>query len=260
MESIANMAGHGVYAVPRSVKDLSDCHFYQTIDVPGYGTVNGEWDLRPGIADYVGHVEFAGKRVLEVGTASGFVCFYIESRGGSVVAVDLSEREIWDIVPYAKEDLAAIAAQRRAHARRINNSFWLCHEAFGSRARVIHSTAYQIPDAIGPVDTALFACVLLHLRDPWLALQRAARLTSETMIVTELAPSDSRELAFVPDASQNDSTQTWWRFSPELIVRYLNVLGFGDPVVTRHRQVNTSGSVPLFTVVARRRVPFAPPV
>src|SRR5436309_16016655 len=105
-----------VYASPRVVTSLDDCYFYHTTDIPGFGTVTGEWDLRPGISDYLGRVDFRGKRVLEPGTASGFVCFHIESLGGDVVAVDLSERESWDIVPYATLDAAAVLAHRRGHA------------------------------------------------------------------------------------------------------------------------------------------------
>lgn len=240
------------YAEPQSVTTLDDCYFYHSMDIPGYGEVAGEWDLRPGISDYLGHVALKGKRVLEIGTANGYVCFHIESIGGEVVAVDLSERETWDIVPYAAVDLAAIVAQRRGHARRINNAFWLCHKAVQSRARVVYCTAYEVPDAIGPVDVAVFGCVLLHLRDPWLALERAARLTTETMIVTDLVPADGRDLAFLPDPKALEPLETWWRFSPAIIVRYLAVLGFGGAVITQHRQRIGAERVPLFTVVARR--------
>lgn len=240
------------YAEPQSVTTLADCYFYHTMDVPGHGVIAGEWDLRPGVSDYLGHAAFSGKRVLEIGTANGYVCFHIESIGGEVVAVDLSDKENWDIVPYAAVDGAAIVDQRRGHMRRINNAFWLCHSLLKSRARVVYTTAYQIPDAIGPVDLSVFGCVLLHLRDPWLALERAARLTRETMIVTDLAPSDKRELAFLPDPKALEPLETWWRLSPAIIVRYLAVLGFEGAVVTHHRQLVGKERVPLFTVVARR--------
>ncbi|MBV9971725.1 MAG: hypothetical protein JO135_00155, partial [Candidatus Eremiobacteraeota bacterium] len=38
---------HGVYyAEPRTVTNLSDCYFYHTMEIPGYGLVEGQWDLR----------------------------------------------------------------------------------------------------------------------------------------------------------------------------------------------------------------------
>jgi hypothetical protein len=78
-----------LWAVPRTITDLKDCDFYHTMDIPGVGLVKGEWDLRLGIRRYLGNVAFRDKRVLEIGTASGFVCFYIESQGAEVVAYDL---------------------------------------------------------------------------------------------------------------------------------------------------------------------------
>src|SRR5438477_4766118 len=252
MEIIVN---EDVYATPRVVTDLADCYFYHTTDIPGVGTVRGEWDLRPGISEYLGRVDFRGKRVLEVGTASGFVCFHVESLGGNVVAVDLSECESWDIVPYATVDNATVFAQRRALAHGMNNAFWLCHRALQSCARMCYSTAYSIPDAVGIVDITIFAAILLHMRDPWLALECTARRTRETMIVTDLAPSDDDELAFVPDPNKNDTSQTGRRFWPRLIVRYLGVLGFSDAVATYHHQPISNGdNVPMFTVVAHRRI------
>ena len=87
---------------PRIVTDLDDCDFYHTMDIPGYGLVHGEWDLRNGIREYFGDADVSGKRVLEIGTASGFGCFYLESQGAEVVAQDLSSSLTWDIVPFAR--------------------------------------------------------------------------------------------------------------------------------------------------------------
>lgn len=35
-----------IYAKPRHVRDLSECYFYHTMDLPGVGTRLGNWDLR----------------------------------------------------------------------------------------------------------------------------------------------------------------------------------------------------------------------
>jgi len=75
------MSRDDVYAPPRTVTDLNDCYFYHTVDVPGVGRVTGEWDLRAGVREYLGSVPFAGKRVLEIGPASGFLSFFMEREG-----------------------------------------------------------------------------------------------------------------------------------------------------------------------------------
>ena len=52
----------------------------------------------------MGKVDLRGKRVLEMETASGFLCFYMESKGAEVVAYDLSPDHLWDIVPFYNID------------------------------------------------------------------------------------------------------------------------------------------------------------
>ena len=93
-ETVAASRDSSVYAEPRTVTDLEECYFYHSMEIPGYGLVEGPWDLRGGVDDYLGNVDLNGKRVLEVGTASGFLCFTMEGRGADVVAYDLSGRAV----------------------------------------------------------------------------------------------------------------------------------------------------------------------
>jgi len=252
------------YAAPQLVTDLGTCYFYHAMDVPGHGLVEGEWDLRDGIRAYLGEVELEGKRVLEVGTASGFVCFAMEKQGAEVVAFDLSPEQTPDIVPFARADVQRADSDHRAHVKKLNNAFWLSHRLLGSRARVVYGTAYAIPAAIGPVDVATLGCVLLHLRDPFLALVNAARLTRQTIVITEPVVVRSwlkrlllRQVAgpaalFFPEFRTATPLTTWWVLTPEVIQSWLGVLGFEDTRVTYHRQQFRGKPVRLFTVVGRR--------
>ena len=123
-------AQSSVYAEPRAVTDLEECYFYHSMEIPGYGLVQGPWDIRGGVDDYLGNVDLNGKRVLEVGTASGFLCYTMEGRGADVVAYDLSDKQSWDVVPYAQYDHTSFDSDRREHLRKLNNSWWLGHGAF----------------------------------------------------------------------------------------------------------------------------------
>ena len=53
--------GRIIYATPKIVEDIGDCIFYHTMDLPGYGTMKGSWDLRGREADYLGRVDFRAR-------------------------------------------------------------------------------------------------------------------------------------------------------------------------------------------------------
>jgi hypothetical protein len=174
-----------IYATPQHVIDLNDCWFYHTLDLPGYGTVPGLWDLRDGVADYLGRTPLRGKRVLEIGTASGFLCFAMERQGAEVVAVDLPPGQANDFVPRARLGSFDPYVQRTLSGlERMRKSYWLGHRVLRSAARVFHGSVYALPAELGLVDVSTFGCILLHLRDPFLALANALRLTREKVIIT----------------------------------------------------------------------------
>lgn len=253
------------YAAPIAVASLSECYYYHTMDVPGHGLVEGEWDLRGGVDAYLGHEPVAGKRVLEIGTASGFLCFEMERRGADVVAFDLGANDPWDMVPFARSDVGATAADRSDHMARINRSWWFNHRAFGSKTRMVYGSVYAIPASIGTVDVCTFGAMLVHVRDPFLALQRAAALAPATIVVTELAPrrralkilesaARRRSPLFLPDALTGTPLDAWWSFSPEAMSNMLGVLGYRTERVVRHAPLYRKRPTPMFTLVARRSV------
>lgn len=248
-----------IYATPQPVSSIEDCYFYHTTDVPGYWTVEGEWDLRRGANEYLGSVSLKGKRVLEVGTASGFLCFHMESQGAEVVAYDLSQDYDWDVVPYAQYDYQQDVLGRRAHIRRLNNAFWFGHKAFNSKAKMVYGTVYAIPEAIGLVEISTFGSILLHVRDPFLALQNALRLTTETVIVTDVYPPGMPEqtsMYFVPSFQNTQPRETWWNLPPALIKSFIGVLGFEEAEVSYHDQKYRGQKQRLYTVVGRRTRPL----
>jgi hypothetical protein len=270
-----------VEAPPRVVDDLSACDFYHTMDIPGHGHVAGQWDLRGGLGAYLGGVDFVGARVLELGTADGYISFEVERQGAEVVSYDLSPDFRWDVVPYARAALSTARTADPGHwltteakfkegIARLNNAYWLAHRAHGSKARVVYGDVYSVPEAVGDVDVALFGSILLHTRDPFAALASALRLTRTTVVVTELRdrlslppavsqvkrvlPRRLRQPAmrFLPDWRTGRDPDGWWRLSPELVVDFVGVLGFEDTTVSYHTQPYKGRPRRMFTVVGRR--------
>ncbi|MFN8133541.1 MAG: class I SAM-dependent methyltransferase [Solirubrobacteraceae bacterium] len=251
------MPSPDLYADPYRVERIEECAFYHVMDVPGHGVVGSGWDLRGGEQDYLGHVDLAGKRVLEIGPASGFLTFYMESQGAEVVAVELAPDADWDVVPQAGLDVQAIADERRAGMPQLRNAFWFAHRQHGSAARVHYGSVYDLPDDLGHFDLAVMCAVLLHTRDPLRIVEQCARL-SDQLLVTDMHYPELGELPvmqLVPSA-ENREWDTWWRFSPALITNFMGVLGFGDPAVTRHEQrfapEGADLRMPMFTATATR--------
>jgi hypothetical protein len=250
-----------VWVVPRDVRRLEDCYFYHTMDIPNYGTVRGDWDLRGREKTYLGNVDVRGKRVLEIGPASGHLCFSMERMGAEVAAYDLSDEEEWDLVPYAGQ-VEDERAKRKDQIRRLNNGYWFAHRAFASRARVAYGAVYGIPHDIGQFDICTLGSILLHLRDPFLALERVTAHVRETAIVTDVAPAGldlvGRVAVFRPDAVTRLPNDTWWDLSPALVSQFLRILGFPDTEIHFHKGLYTGGQAPggveiqLYTVVGRR--------
>jgi 2-polyprenyl-3-methyl-5-hydroxy-6-metoxy-1,4-benzoquinol methylase len=251
--------GTGLFARARNVTNIDNCVFYHTMDIPGFGLVEGEWDLRHTVREYLGPVQLRGKRVLDVGKGSGFLTFYMESQGAEVVAYDLSEYQAWDVIPYAGFDYQEHILSFRSQIWRLNSGFWLAHRANRSRAKLVHGTVYAIPPAIGQVDIAVLASLLLHLRDPFYALENALRLTRETAIIVEATPgfflegSKSPRAEFAPNPVTFQPKDTWWSLPPPLVKRFLQVLGFETVSEHHHTQVyKKTDAVPYYTLVARR--------
>ncbi len=262
------------YAESRLVTSVEECAFYHTMDLPGVGRVEGPWDLTGAPGEYLGNLDFRGKRALDIGTASGFLCFEMERRGAAVVAYDLSEQvESWDIVPFGGQPDHGLATERTAGMRLINNSFWLAHAALGSQAKVAYGSVYEMPSAIGPVDIAVFGAILLHLRDPFRALERALSLTTESVVVTEPAGRSATAFArlprwardriatharmpanagFLPDPAIGLPYETWWRLPPWTVARMVRVLGFEVTGIMFHSQVYLGEPCAMYTVVGRR--------
>jgi hypothetical protein len=261
--------GDSPFTAPRQVTDIGTCLFHHTIDLPGHGTVPGGWDLRAGLDAYLGHVSVAGKRVLDLGTTSGYLTFAMESRGAEVVSYDYGDGAIWDLVPFPTLEHGVMAPEIRNHLGHLENAYWFAHAALGSRARLAHGSLYDVPAAIGPVDIAVLGTVLLRLRDPFRALHSVLKLTRETVVVTEVLPKSLHFLRFwpralglpmflLPRSAETLRLDSWWIAAPATVQELLRILGFGESVVTFHHQSLHGRKRLLYTVVARRTAPTNP--
>jgi hypothetical protein len=160
-----------------AVPEVGECFWYHSMDLPGIGEVAGEWDLRGRFDEYVGRVPLQGRSVVDVGTASGFLSFEAEKRGGRVISFDVDSPERWQWVPPNKPNPSSFV--------KLRNGYTLAHQAFQSRATPIYGDIYQVSETVPMVDVVIIGQILVHLRDPLRALEQAASRARCSIVVAE---------------------------------------------------------------------------
>jgi 2-polyprenyl-3-methyl-5-hydroxy-6-metoxy-1,4-benzoquinol methylase len=249
------------YAAPLNVERTEDCFFYHKIDLTGVGEVGGDsggWDLRASIDDYLGRFDFRGKRVIDMGAASGFLTFEMEKRGAEVVSFDMIDGSQWDIVPRydMQGELDGYRARCAASHARLKNAYWFSHKRLGSKARAYYGDIYDLPGELGAFDVAMFGMILAHLRDPFQAIYSASRLVKDTIIITNQMMDTMQPIgSFIP-SRENREWKAWWGLSRGCLSQMLEVLGFSvkssttcSPQCVREGRVRTEECVSL---VAKR--------
>jgi SAM-dependent methyltransferase len=220
------------FAAPRRVESPAGCFFYHTVELPGFGVVHGQWDLRGKFEEYTGGVEVVGKSVLDVGTATGFLSFEAERRGASrVVSHDMSDVRQQTLLPFKDKlyyrDRERWAEIYGAEMERWKDAYWLCHRLLQSRAEVFYGSVYDLPTELGRFDVSIVGSVLEHLSDQVSALASVARLTKERLVVvTPLLETEERVARFEPTADNPDYDYTWWTYSVGVYREVLRMLGF----------------------------------
>jgi SAM-dependent methyltransferase len=219
-------------AKPRHIDTLTDCFFYHAMELPGFGEVPGQWDLRGRFDDYIGGVDLSNKSVLDVGTATGFLSFEAEKRGATrVVSFDMSDPRQFRFLPFKDKpyyrDPERWAEQFGAEIEQWKNAYWLCHRLLDSKAGVYYGNIYDLPDELGQFDIAIVGSVLEHLSDQISALASIAKRTRETIVVVSpLLQTDERIARFESLASNPDADFTWWTYSLGVYREVFGMLGF----------------------------------
>jgi hypothetical protein len=254
----------GPYAAPIRGQLADQCVCYHRQTFPELAERNDwQWDLIGRESDYFGNFDFRNKRVLEFGAADGYLSFWLEQQGADIVATDLSpdaDRHSWDIVNRVDEDVTKVRQNMSMMMRRLNNSFWFGHERHKSHAKPVHDTAYNVPREIGKFDVVTLGAILLHLRDPFRAIEHALEFSRDAIIISDLIPWDlskdelARPLAtFIPNPhiAAHGGT-TWWLISPVVYQRYFELRGFRIASLTQGSFRHKSRAYEMFQLVAQR--------
>jgi tRNA (mo5U34)-methyltransferase len=133
--------------------------WYHSIDLPDGRIIPGIIPveaLRARMDAFGLPVDLRGKRVLDVGAATGWCSFEMERRGADVVAVDCVEYD----------------------------DFRVAHRILDSKVDYKLLDVDELtPEFLGTFDIVLFFGVLYHLRHPLLGLERVLALARDTVLV-----------------------------------------------------------------------------
>ena len=159
--------------------------------------------------------------------------------------------------------------------QRRRNAYWYAHKAYNSKSKLIETHVNDLPAEIGIYDISVICTVLLHIQNPFLALEKMLRHTREKVIITEpggytrinsfrniirnlikriMRPVPPPLMTFIPVESRTPFK--WWTLSPEIIVNMANILGFEKNTITYHKQTVNRQNMWFFTVVCERTVPI----
>lgn len=256
----------------------NEAYYYHSLDLKNGESIEGQWDLRGRFKEYIGNADLSGKSVLDVGTASGFLAFEAEKTCQKCTAIDLPIGGSWDVVPYATKSLdlqkiddtayvdqclsdALVVRDKEAKRKGIESmrkGFWYAHLKNDSSVRLYESAIYNVKPDIGFHDTAIFGSILLHLRDPFLALSTIAQHVRKEIIVADLyhesveKENQTEFMQFLPKAARLYPKNAWWIVKSSTIKQMLLILGFETKhfSVSDYQQEDKERAV--FTIVAER--------
>jgi hypothetical protein len=209
-----------MYTQPKTNIKLEDCTFYHSFNFPDGTIVNGDWDLRYCIKEYLGNINYEGKRVMDVGAASGCLSFEMEKWGADVVSFDMPDGSYWDVLKYP----GYIPAKHSNYHIKMYNSYYYAHEKFKSKCKIYHANIYNdLPELLGSFDGAVFGTMLSHVRDPMLVLMNVLYRVKEFAVLINPFP-DHTGSTFMP--SLNNFERTWWNLSIDTIDRMVSSIGW----------------------------------
>lgn len=166
-----------------------------------------------------------GMRVLDVGTFDGHWAFEFERRGAEVVALDVPDKSAMDWPAHLR------GSSMEARGSTYEN-FDIAHAAFGSSVQRERLTVYEAsPERLGRFDLVFVGSLLVHLRDPVLALDRLRSVCDDRLkVVDSVDPWLDRVGRWIPAARLQCTTGRleWWNPNRRALQAMVVAAGYRD--------------------------------
>lgn len=212
---------------------VDEIRWYHTIDLPGGVTTPGFVDSRT-CAPRLPFPDLGGKRCLDVGTMNGFWAFEMERRGAAqVTTIDVDDISEIDWPPRMRlkgTETKYLPADDRLHTI---SGFNVAKAALGSDVERRAVNVYDLsPDAVGTFDFAFVGSILLHLRDPILALDRVRSVCTGEALIFEAIDLVGTLLSPRQPRAHLDAEKVWY-WTPNAIALRRMIESAGFDVIER---------------------------
>ena len=236
--------------------DILKQSWYHTIALRDGTSTNGIFDTRAAASRLVWPEQIRGGRCLDAGTCDGFWAFEMERQGaGEVIAVDVGHANDVDR-PWAARQ-RDLPTPHQPWATRAARGFQLASSALNSHVKRLECSVYDLDPALhGHFDVVFTGTLLMHLRDPILALERIRAVCSGHLVMIECVDAfldmvrpGQASARLEPAAGQ------WWRGNRKALTGALRIAGFEElsvsrPFVTPFGAAITGGRNPLRRTLA----------
>jgi len=220
------------------VERARSINWYHSFDLAHGLEIEGHFDLRPHLGRYGIPEDLSGQSALDVGASNGFFSFEMERRGADrVVAVDLPTLSEHDVTERLLADRAARFTEEerlRQDETDLHGGFRLLKEVFNSKVEHVGLNIYDLSADRpgGTFDLVFCGSLLIHLTDPFRALQRLRSVTGQRCIVATV---------YDPDLGEDPTMRfigvwngaAWWKPSIACLENMMRAAGF-DEVVRHH--------------------------
>ena len=238
---------------PDSPDAVASHPWYHTIELPDGSVTPGRFDHRDLVPHYGLPRDLRGQRALDIGSGDGFWAFELERRGAEVTSYDIESFRDVDLPP---------ALHCRFEEHPVDLSFRkgieIARRRLGSHVKLVNGNVYELdPDRVGTFDFVHTGDILLHLRDPILALERIRAVTSGQALIADCFDPGLDALDAGPGLTRYHGgwdDATWWTPALSTLVQMMSDAGFENvDLVTTYRLADRGTPVGPWRAVLRGR-------
>jgi tRNA (mo5U34)-methyltransferase len=191
---------------------------YHRTEVTDDLVIQGHYDMRRYLHHYGLPDDLSGQKALDIGTADGFFAREMERRGAEVSAID-----VWEGDYYNR----------------------LC-ECLGSSVRYVTKSVYDLEPDFGSFDLVFCGSLLLHLSDPFRAVQAIrsvcrGQVILATTVMSDPSCEDRPYVEFLGDRGDDGDREYWTYWAPNVtaLLRWLEAADFKQATLVSRFDLST---------------------